>query len=173
MRFFCFFNVFPPKLAGQKIRRTASFRTTPYGQEGVIDTEGYAASMGRQVRSTVTLSKTQQPLCSYVTDRLQGALNPLCDTECVMCVPIVFTNTAACMPSRRWRRSQMKTSCHHSPATDAAPAPVTAATSMSLPPVPMRYVCILSTLSLFRELTVQRLRLDCILILGREVYKCC
>eukprot|EP00953_Heterococcus_sp_UTEX-ZZ885_P020128 11260-Heterococcus_DN1.PRE.1 len=61
----------------------------------------------------------------------------LCGAEGASCYTLMRTNTTACMPSRRWRRSQMKTSCHHSPATDAAPAPVTAATSMSLPPVPM------------------------------------
>jgi hypothetical protein len=75
----CVFSAFQcfsrQNLQDKRSKRTASFRTTPYGQGAVIDTEGYAASMGRQVRSTVTLSKTQQPLCSYVTDRLQGALN--------------------------------------------------------------------------------------------------
>jgi hypothetical protein len=65
-----------------RLRRAASARTTLYGQEVVIQGVDHAASMHHQVHSTVRLSETQQRLCSYVTDPLQGAFNAPCNTGC-------------------------------------------------------------------------------------------
>jgi hypothetical protein len=67
--------------------RTASLRSTPYGEEVVILGLDHAASMGIQVCIAMRLSETLQPLCSCVPELLQGALNAVCSIACSSCVP--------------------------------------------------------------------------------------
>jgi hypothetical protein len=67
-------------LQGKGIRRTASIRSRPYGQEEPIEEVDNVGSMEHQVRSTVRLSELQS--WSSSINNLQGALNALCGTDC-------------------------------------------------------------------------------------------